>query len=128
MCIYSSMFKLQSPSKYSPFDVLHLLRHFFHCSKRFLNLLIVVPFSVCAVFCFTSSTSAKHLPLRTFFYLGNKQKMLLGAKSGEQKRLRRGSCHFWSKTAEHWMWCGWLCSSVTYHEISKPLEYSKKVT
>ena len=37
LCIYSSMFTLQSPSKYSPFDAIYLLRHFFHCSKQFLN-------------------------------------------------------------------------------------------
>ena len=29
MCIYSYMFKLQSPSKYSPFDATHLSRCFF---------------------------------------------------------------------------------------------------
>ena len=37
LCIYSYMFKWQSPSKYLPFDTIHLLRHFFHCSKQFLN-------------------------------------------------------------------------------------------
>ena len=29
------MFKLQSPSKYSPFDAKHLLRRIFQCSKQF---------------------------------------------------------------------------------------------
>ena len=29
LCIYPYMFKLQSPSKYSPFDAIHLLRCFF---------------------------------------------------------------------------------------------------
>ena len=33
LCIYSYMFKLQSPSKYSAFDVKQLLGHFTHCSK-----------------------------------------------------------------------------------------------
>ena len=28
LCIYSYMLKLQSPSKYSPFDAMHLSRHF----------------------------------------------------------------------------------------------------
>ena len=41
--IYSYMFKLQSPSNYSPFDVIRLLRRFFHCSKQFLNSLILMP-------------------------------------------------------------------------------------
>ena len=36
-CIYSFMFKFQSPSRYSPFDAINLSRHFFHCSKQFLN-------------------------------------------------------------------------------------------
>ena len=43
---------------------------FFYCSKQFLNLLILMPFSastICLFVCFTSSTSAKHFPLRTFF-------------------------------------------------------------
>ena len=72
LCIYSYMFKLQSPSKYSPFDAIHLLRHFPHCSKQFLNSSILMPFSASAIFCFTSSTSAKRFPLRTFFIQGDK--------------------------------------------------------
>ena len=39
---------------------------FFHCSNHFLNLSILMPFSASAVFCFTSSTSARHFLLRTF--------------------------------------------------------------
>ena len=34
LCIYSYMFKLQSPSKYSPFDAIHLLRHFFSTAQN----------------------------------------------------------------------------------------------
>ena len=34
LCIYTYMFKLQLPSKYSPFDARHLSRCFFHCSKQ----------------------------------------------------------------------------------------------
>ena len=49
----------------------------FHCSKQFLNLSILMPFSVSAFFCFTSSTWAKCLPLRTFFCIQrNKQKKI----------------------------------------------------
>ena len=36
-CVFILTFKLQSSSKYSPFDAIHLLRWFFHCSKQFLN-------------------------------------------------------------------------------------------
>ena len=35
VCIYSYLFKLQSLSKYSPFDAIHLWRHFLHYSKVF---------------------------------------------------------------------------------------------
>ena len=51
LCIYSYTFKLQSPSKYSSFDAIHLLRRFFHCSDSFwthwfLCLLVLLPFFV----------------------------------------------------------------------------------
>ena len=71
--ICSCMFKLKSPSKYSPFDAIHLSKCFFHCSKQFLNFSIFMPFSVSAIFCFTSSTWAECFPLKTFFQPG-KQK------------------------------------------------------
>ena len=79
---YSYMFKLQSPSKYSPFDAIYLLRCFFHRSQQSLNLSILIPFSAPAGFCFTSSTTAKWFHLRTFFTQGNKKKAL-GVRSGE---------------------------------------------
>ena len=69
------MFKLQSPSKYSPCDATHpLIETFFDYSKQFLNLSMLMLFSAFAIFCFTSSTSAKHFPLRNFFIPGNKKK------------------------------------------------------
>ena len=40
---------------------------FFHCSKQFLNSLILTPFSASAIFCSTSSTSAKMCPFEDFF-------------------------------------------------------------
>ena len=58
----------------------HLLRHFFHCSKQFLNSWILMSFTASAVFCFTSSPSAKHSSLRTFL-------------SGETKKHRLGWDH-----------------------------------
>ena len=76
------MFKLKSSSKYFPFDVLYLWRHFFYCSKQFLNSSILMPFSASAFFCFTSSTSAKYFPLRTFFHQG-KPKKSLGDRDGK---------------------------------------------
>ena len=50
LCVYPYMFKLQSPSKYSPFDSVHLSRFFSHCSKQFLNSSILMPFSASAGF------------------------------------------------------------------------------
>ena len=76
LCIQSYMFKFQSSSKYSLFKSIHLSRHFFHCAKQFLNSLILMPSSTSAVFYFTSSTLAKHFPLRTFF--NNKKKVARG--------------------------------------------------
>ena len=77
------MCKLQSPSKYSPFDAVHLLRLFSHCSKQFLNSSILMPFGASAVFCFTSSTVAKHFPLRTLLMVRGE---LLRARLGGQRR------------------------------------------
>ena len=91
MCIYSYMFKLQSPSKYSPFDAVHLMRHFFHCSKQFLNMLILMPFSAFATFCFTSFMSAKHFPSCTFLIQGNKwTKEVIGGERGWIGRVGYG--------------------------------------
>ena len=92
-CSYSYMFKFQSPSKYSPFDAMHLLRYFFHCSKQFLNMSVFMVFSASAICCFTSSTSAKHFPFRTIFTPGNKK------SHSRQDQVNReggtqGSCHF----------------------------------
>ena len=81
--IYSYTCKLQSPSKYSPFDAMHLTRHIFHCSKQFLNLWILVLFSASDIFCCISFRSAKHFPSRTFFILGNKKKFFR-SRSSEQ--------------------------------------------
>ena len=50
-CIYYSyMFKRQLPSKYSPFNAIHLPRHFFPLFKTILNALILLPLNASAVF------------------------------------------------------------------------------
>ena len=64
-------------------STLHLMQYtygdvFFHCSKQFWNLSILMPVSASAIFCFTSSTSAKLFFLRTFFIRGNKEKVSRG--------------------------------------------------
>ena len=68
-------------------------------------------------FCFTSFTSAKHFPLRTFFIWRNK-KSLLGRDQVNREGGTRGSCHFSSKTAEPSLPCGQMC----YHEMGKCVE------
>ena len=81
LCTYSYMFKLQSPSKCSLWDAVHVLRHFFRCPKQFLNSLILVPFSASAIL-FHLFHISKVFPFEDFFHLG-KQKKLLGVRLGE---------------------------------------------
>ena len=96
-CFYSYLFKLQSSSNYSPFDAIHLSRCFFHCSKQFLNLSILMAFSASdRYFFFTSYTLAKCFPLRTFFIWGNTEKSL-GVRSGEKGGWGRGIMPFGQK-------------------------------
>ena len=78
LCVYFHMFKPQSPSKHSLFDAIYLSRYFFHCSKQFLNSLILVPFRASVVFCFTSSTSAKCFLLWTSLIQENKKIVVQG--------------------------------------------------
>ena len=83
-CFYSYMFKLQSFSKYSPFDAIHLSRLFSTAQNSFWTHRFWYLSVLLLVFCFTSSTSVKCFPLRTFFIWGNKQqKKLLAARWGE---------------------------------------------
>ena len=83
-CVFfSHMFKLQSPSKYSVFDIFPI-KTFFHCSKQFLNSSILRPFRAFTIFLllFHLSTLAKCSPLRIFFSSG-KEKKSLGERSGK---------------------------------------------
>ena len=121
--IHSYMFKLQSFSQYCPFDATHLLRHFFHCSKPFLNSSILMPFSASGSFCFTSSTSAKVFPL-DFFYPG-KQKSL-GARLGEQRGQGMKVVPFWVKNCQtvSAVWAGVLVNHP--YEMGKHTESVQK--
>ena len=80
-CIYSYTFKLQSPSKYSPFDAIHLSRHFFPCSKEFLNTSILMLFSASAVFLFHLFYISKMFPFEDFSSRGAKNS--LRVRSGD---------------------------------------------
>ena len=94
MCIYSYMFKLQSPSKYTSFDAIHC----FHCSKWLLNLPILMPSGATAVFfvCFPSSTWGNIFLFEEFFHQG-KQKQSLGQDRVNREGGAWLSCSFWSK-------------------------------
>ena len=72
------MFKLRSPSKYSPFDTIHLARYFSTSQNSFELVDFLMAFSASAVSCFTSSTSAKHFTWRTFSSSETKKKVALG--------------------------------------------------
>ena len=71
---------------------------------------ILMTFRAFAVFCFTSSTSAKHFPLRTFFIWGNKKKRRSGEIGWIGSMEHRGHTIFGQKLLEHSTWCGQVCS------------------
>ena len=114
------MFKLQSPLKYSWFDVMHLLRCFSHCSKQLLNSLILMPFSASAFFCFTSSTSTKCFPLKTFFIQGNKKRRLRWWDQVNREGMGKRVMLFLVKNFG--TLSGQVCSQITHHEMGKHIE------
>ena len=95
-CIYSYMFKLQSPSKYCPFDVVHLSRHLFHCSKQFLNSSILMLFSASAIL-FHLSHISKMFPFEYLFHLGKQNKVAWGWDGVNKEGGAQGSCCFGQK-------------------------------
>ena len=70
LCISSYIFKLQPPSKYSPIDVIIPSRWFFHCSKQFLSLSILMPFNASAIVLFHIR---KMFPFEEFIHPGKLQ-------------------------------------------------------
>ena len=108
--IHSYMFNLQPPSKYSPFDAIHLSRHFSTIQNSFWTCRFW-SFSASAIFCFTSSTSAKYFPLRTFFTQGNKKKVTqVNREGGAQGSCRFLVINYWSLSA---VWAGACKSPIT---------------
>ena len=116
------MSKFQSPSKYSPFDTIHLSRCFFRHSKLFLNLSILMPFSATAIFCFTSSIWTKCFPLIIFFIWEDTENLLRARVGMSRQGGAQGSCNFCSKSAEHSAKCGQVCLLVTRHKMGKWVE------
>ena len=120
------MFKLQSPSKCSPFDAIHLSRLFYHCSKQFLKASVWMPCSASAVFLFHLFLFGNTFPFEDFFHLGKQNKVCWG-EIGWVGRVERGVTPFWWNTAEHSAQCGQVCSQITHHEMGKCVESSKKI-
>ena len=133
LCIYSDIFKHQSPSKFSPSDAIYLLRCFSHNSKQFLNLLILMPFCASSIFSFISSTLERRFPLRTFFIWGNKRKDAQG-KIGWIRWVRHGAVPFLVKNCltliavctgalvNHPSWNGHIKSMCPFFSSKKSLK------
>ena len=85
------MFKVQSPSKYSP---IYLLRHFLYCSKQFLNSSILKPYGASAVFLFHLFHISKTFPFEKFFHLGKQKLYCVGQDRVNREGGAQGSCHF----------------------------------
>ena len=86
LCIYSHMFKSQSPSKYSPFDAIHLWRHFSHSSKQFLNSSIFMPCSASVIF--SPLPHWHNVSLWGLFSLGKQTKKVAQGEIGSRGRGR----------------------------------------
>ena len=121
LCIYSYMFKLQSPSKYSPLDAIHPSRQFFHCSKHFLNS-ILMPFSASVILLFHLFHMDKTFPFEEFVHSGEQKKSYLELSWENREDGPQGSYHFWSKSAEYSARRGQAHSQVTHHEMDKCFE------
>ena len=129
LCVYSYMFKLQSASKFSTFDAMHLWRCFIPAQESFwihrfwcllvLLLAFVLPLP-------HSSTS----PLRTFFIQGNKKKGRPRQEQITREGGAWGSCCFGSKTAEHSAqgWAGALLNHPSWNGQTHWKNLQKKFT
>ena len=76
-------------------STLHFIQYtsrLFSTAQQFLNSSISMPVSAFDVFHFTSSTMAKHFPLRTFFHQGNKKRVVLG-EIKQMGRMGRAQGH-----------------------------------
>ena len=83
LCIYSYMFKPQSPSKYSPLDAMHLLKHFFPLLKTGFELIHFDAFQCLCHFLVHLFYTGKMIPFKDFFFIrGNKIKGTLGETGG----------------------------------------------
>ena len=123
------MCKFQSPSKYSPFDVITYWDIFSHCSKQFLNLSILMPFSASAIVCFHHLPIRKTFPFQDIFHLG-KQKESLGVRLGKREGGAQGS--YWFLVKNCWtlsaMWSGALVNHPSWNRQMRWKGLQKKLT
>ena len=105
MCIYSYRFKPQSPSKYSPFDAIHLLRLFSTAqnsfwTRQFWCLSVLPPFLISPL------PHRQNVPFGDFFHLGKQtKKIVIWSKIGWIGRVGVGQCSFLVKNC-------WTLSTV----------------
>lgn len=107
-------------------DATHLSRRFFQGSKAFLNSSLLMPFSASAVFCFPSSTSAKHSPLEAFSSSGETE----GSHSGPARRIgrlgHRGHAVFGEKSLNTASSRRTLSVYISHHERGQRVESPQK--
>ena len=108
---YPYMFKLQSPSKYSPFDAIHLLRLFPTAQNSFWTcwfwcLLVLRLFFVSPL-----PHQQKYFPVRTFFIWGNKKQVTWGVIGWIGRVRHRGHAVFGQVPSfvNHPSWNGQTC-------------------
>ena len=119
LCIYPYMFKLQSPSKCSSFDEYTYRDAFSTVQNSFWTHRFLCPLMLLPFLCITSSTSAKHIPLRTFFNLEKQKKVAWGEIRWIGQVGHGGHAIFWSKTAKHSAHCGQVCLWISIERVSK---------
>ena len=105
MCIYFYIFKLQSPSKYSPVDAKHLIKTFFPLLETVFELVnFCSSFCAASVFLFHCLHISKSLPFEDFSSRETK-KSHSGQDQVNGQGEAHGSCWFLSKTGQH-LWAG----------------------
>ena len=118
------MFKLQFPSKYSPFDAIHLSRGFFSTAQnsfwthRFWCLLVILPF----LFFVSPLPHWRNVSLWGLFSSRETKESLLGWDQVNREGETWGSWCFWCKTAEHSASALWAGALVNHHEMGNHTE------
>ena len=115
LCIYSYMFKLQSPSKYSPFEEIHLSRLFSTAQNSFWIrwfwcLLVLLPFFVSPL------PHWQNVSLWGFFIQGIKKKLPRWIRVNRENGARGPHCflvkNYWTLSM---VWAGVLVSHPSWN-------------